>query len=296
MVSISFLLEHMNALEIHQMQLPDVQLALDWALLEGWNPGINDARAFYAADKAGFFIGKLNEKPVGCVSIVCYDATFAFIGLYIVKPEYRGQGYGTQIWQNAWQKMNERLDLNRCSVGLDGVVEREKTYRDIGFIPAYRHIRHVYESNDSGVVPDSVVPLSTIPFTEILSYDEQLFPTSRPQFLEPWINVPNGYAYGVVESGKLKGYGVIRPCYKGFKIGPLFGDSPEIAECLFQALTTHAAQQPVFIDIPDINPAISELTQRYQLQPVFTCVRMYCYQTPSIDINRIFGVTTLELG
>jgi GNAT superfamily N-acetyltransferase len=296
MVSISFLLEHMNALEIHQMQLPDVQLALDWALSEGWNPGINDARAFYAADRTGFFIGKLNEKPVGCVSIVCYDATFAFIGLYIVKPEYRGQGYGTQIWQSAWQKMTERLDLNRCSVGLDGVVEREKTYRNIGFIPAYRHIRHVCEPNNSDVVPESVVPLSTIPFSEIVRYDSQLFPASRPQFLEHWINVPNGYAYGAIESGRLKGYGVIRPCYKGLKIGPLFADSPEIAECLFQALTTHAAKQAVFIDIPDINPAISKFTQRYQLQPVFTCVRMYCYQTPTIDINRVFGATTLELG
>jgi RimJ/RimL family protein N-acetyltransferase len=123
----------MNAIKIRQMQLPDLQLALNWAALEGWNPGINDAESFYAADSSGFFVGELDGEPIGCISIVCYDATFAFIGLYIVKPEHRGQGYGTQIWQNAWQQMTQKLDLNRCSVGLDGVVEREETYRRLGF-------------------------------------------------------------------------------------------------------------------------------------------------------------------
>ncbi|MEA5573411.1 GNAT family N-acetyltransferase [Calothrix sp. UHCC 0171] len=286
----------MNTIKIRQMQLSDLQLALSWAALEGWNPGINDVESFYAADSSGFFVGELDGEPIGCISIVCYDKTFAFIGLYIVKPEHRGQGYGTQIWQNAWQQMTQRLDLNRCSVGLDGVVEREETYRRLGFIPAYRHIRHVYELKDSGVVPSSVIPLANVPFAEILRYDAELFPASRPQFLQSWINVKGGYAYGVMESANLTGYGVIRPCHQGFKIGPLFAESTEIADCLFQALTSHAGKQPVFIDIPDVSPAISVLRQRYQLQPTFTCIRMYCYQTPVIDSDRIFGVTTLELG
>ncbi len=286
----------MSDLKIHQMQLPDLRLALNWASLKGWNPGINDAEAFYAADKAGFFIGKLNDEPIGCISTVCYDALFAFIGLYIVKSEYRGKGYGTKIWQYAWQQMIARLDLNQCTVALDGVIEREKTYGAIGFVSAYRHIRHVYESNNFGMVPNSVIPLTNVPLTEIISYDAELFPARRPEFLEAWINVKNGYAYGVLEDGQLVGYGVMRPCHQGFKIGPLFANNREIAECIFLALTSHAGKQPVFIEIPDINPAISWLTQRYQLKVVFTCVRMYCYRTPVVDTNRIFGVTNLELG
>jgi GNAT superfamily N-acetyltransferase len=286
----------MNDLKIHQMQLPDLQLAVNWTSLKGWNPGINDAEAFYAADKAGFFIGKLNEEPIGCISTVCYDALFAFIGMYIVKQEYRGKGYGTKIWQYAWQQMTLRLDLNKCSVALDGVVEREKTYSSIGFVPAYRHIRHIYESNNFGIVPNSVIPLTNVPLTEIISYDAELFPANRSNFLQAWINVKNGYAYGVLENGKLVGYGVMRPCYQGFKIGPLFANNREIAECIFLALTSHAIKEPVFIEMPEINPAISWLTQRYQLKPVFTCIRMYCYRTPVVDTNRIFGVTSLELG
>lgn len=285
-----------NALKIRQMTPKDVQLALNWAAAEGWNPGINDVTAFHATDPTGLLIGEVNNEPIGCISAVCYDATFAFIGLYIVKNKWRGQGYGTQIWQAAWQQLNLKLQENKRSVALDAVVEREATYRKIGFTPAYRHICHVYETTNSHVLPTDVVPLVDVPLTEVIRYDAELFGVSRPQFLQPWINVQEGTAYGVVDAGKLKGYGVIRPCHQGFKIGPLFADNREIAECLFQALTSHAASQPVFIDIPDANSAIAFFTRRYNLQQSFTYIRMYCYRTLITDLNRVFGATTLSLG
>jgi GNAT superfamily N-acetyltransferase len=293
-----------NTLKIRQMTPPDLQLALNWAALEGWNPGLNDATAFYATDNAGFLIGEIDGEAIGCISAVCYDTTFAFIGLYIVKKEWRGQRCGMQIWQAAWQQLTERLEENQRCVALDGVVEREGTYRKNGFVPAYRHIRHIYNNinnkninfNSSEALPTDVVPLINIPFAEVVRYDTELFGISRPQFLQHWINPESGAAYGVEENGKLRGYGVLRSCHQGYKIGPLFADNLEIAESLFQALTNHAGTQSVFLDIPDINPALTFFTQRYNLQPVFTCVRMYCYRTPSTDVNRIFGVTTLELG
>jgi GNAT superfamily N-acetyltransferase len=162
----------MNALKIRQMKPSDLQLALTWAAAEGWNPGLNDTTAFYAADPAGFLVGEVNGEPIGCISAVCYDTTFAFIGLYIVKNEWRGQGYGIQIWQAAWQQLAERLDLNQRSIGLDGVVEREATYQKSGFTPTYRHIRHVYQTNHSDIFPTGVVPLVDIPLAEVVRYDK----------------------------------------------------------------------------------------------------------------------------
>lgn len=294
-----------NLLNIRQMQPEDVQRALDWATAEGWNPGLHDAIAFYASDPAGFLIGEVNGEPIGCISAVCYDPTFAFIGLYIVKPEWRGRGYGKQIWQAAWQQLAERLDLNQGTIGLDSVIERESTYAKLGFTSAYRHIRFMGETANYRAVSTEVVSLDRIPFEEVVRYDAELFPASRPQFLLPWIAIDGGAAYGVLEMGRLKGYGVIRPCDsealpakagRGYKIGPLFADSREIAECIFQALIGRASPQPVFLDIPDVNPAMSFLSQQYKLQPVFSCIRMYCGAPPAVDGERIFGATTLELG
>jgi GNAT superfamily N-acetyltransferase len=278
------------------MTLQDVQLALDWAAAEGWNPGLHDAIAFHSADPDGFWMAEAQGEPVGCISTVCYDPTFAFIGLFIVKQGWRGRGYGKQLWQTAWQHLETRMDATQSSIGLDSVLDREATYRNLGFIPVYRHIRHAYYSPPSDGLPSGVVPLSDIPFAEVIRYDSELFPASRPQFLKPWLEIPGGAAYGIVEDGKLQGYGILRPCRQGFKIGPLFADSRAIAQSLLSALGSHAGSQPIFVDVPESNPAIASFTQNNNMRPVFSCVRMYCGPRPSHDIKRVFGVTTLELG
>ena len=71
---------------IRVMTRPEVDLAVDWAAAEGWNPGLADAECFYAADPDGFLIGLLGDEPVATISAVKYGKSFGFIGLYIVKP------------------------------------------------------------------------------------------------------------------------------------------------------------------------------------------------------------------
>jgi GNAT superfamily N-acetyltransferase len=280
---------------IRVMQPFELQLALDWAVQEGWNPGLHDATAFYAADPSGFLVAELDGEPIGCISAVRYSPQFGFIGLYIVKPQYRGRGYGMQLWETAWQGLTDRLDQEGSSIGLDGVLEREATYSQAGFNAAYRHIRHVYNPVSSDLIPTEAISLTDIPLEAIAVYDLELFQVPRLQFLEPWIRLSEA-AYGVIEKGRLVGYGVLRPCRQGFKIGPLFAETLEIADCLFRALTHHSEEKPVFIDIPDVNSALPVFIERYGLQPVFTCVRMYWGNEPTVDPERIFGVTSLELG
>ena len=280
---------------IRGMQPSELQVALDWAAQEGWNPGLHDAMAFYATDPSGFLLAELDGEPIGCICAVRYSAQFGFIGLYIVKPQYRGRGYGMQLWETALQGLKDRLDEEGSSIGLDGVLEREINYRQAGFKTTYSHIRHVCNPMPCDRVPDEVVSLTDVPLEAIALYDAELFPAPRPKFLEPWIRL-SGAAYGVMEGDRFVGYGVLRPCRQGFKIGPLFAETLEIADRLFRALIHHAQEKPVFIDIPDVNSALPVLVERYGLQPVFTCVRMYWGSEPTIDPERIFGITTLELG
>ena len=49
--------------------LADVQNMLDWATSEGWNPGLEDAAAFYAADPEGFFQGRLRTGAESRVNL-----------------------------------------------------------------------------------------------------------------------------------------------------------------------------------------------------------------------------------
>src|SRR5690606_1981637 len=78
--------------DIRPMTRGDLDIALSWARDEGWNPGLDDAAAFHAADPSGFLMGFVDGAPASCISVVKYGGDFAFLGLYIVQPQHRGKG------------------------------------------------------------------------------------------------------------------------------------------------------------------------------------------------------------
>lgn len=273
---------------IRQMNQAEVDLAIEWAAIEGWNPGLHDAECFHATDPDGFLIGYLGEEPVGCLSVVAYDATFGFLGLYIVRPEFRGQGLGQKLWQAGMARLGNR------NIGLDGVVAQQDNYWKSGFRLDYRNIR--YEGLGKPANPAGMTDLSAVSFDRLLAYDSRIFPVSRERFLRCWIRQPQAASHAVIGNGALAGYGVIRPCRHGYKIGPLFADDENIAEDLFQALAAQAPGAAIYLDVPQTNAAAVRLAERHGMQKVFETARMYTKQPPAVPIGSIFGVTTFELG
>ncbi|ANV88168.1 GNAT family N-acetyltransferase [Picosynechococcus sp. PCC 7117] len=276
---------------IRTMTRTELDLAIEWAAQEGWNPGLQDAASFYAADPTGFLVGLLDGAAIASISAVKYAPNFAFIGFYIVKPEYRGQGYGWQIWQAAIASVAGR------NVGLDGVVAQQENYKKSGFNLAYNNVR--YSGLGGGQIPESpgLKPLTAVDIEEVCQYDQQFFPGDRRSFLKAWLQQPDSTTWVMVNNTEITGYGMVRPCRRGYKIGPLFADNAEIAEILFLALKgSLPTGSELFLDVPMVNPEAIALAQRYQLQPVFETARMYTQAPPTIPVQNIFGVTSFELG
>ena len=276
---------------VRTMNRKEVDLAIEWAAREGWNPGIHDADCFYSADPKGFFIGLLGNEPIATISAIKYGKSFGFLGFYIVKPEHRGNGYGLQIWNAALKYLEGR------DVGLDGVVVQQENYKRSGFKLAYRNVRR--ESHGGGNFPEypDIARLSSLPFEAVNSYDRPFFPEDRTQFIRSWVNQAGCKAFGVMQNGKLAGYGVARRCRSGYKIGPLFADTVEKAEALFLALRSGInAAEPIYLDTPEINRSAVGLAERYSMKVVFETVRMYMGEAPDLPLNRIFSVTSFEVG
>jgi ribosomal protein S18 acetylase RimI-like enzyme len=275
-----------KSLVVRAMSEADLALALEWAAAEGWNPGLHDAHCFYSADPQGFFVGERDGLPIGCVSAVRYGSGFGFLGLYIVKAEHRGQGFGLVLWRAALDHLGDRV------VGLDGVVAQQENYRRSGFRLAFRNIRQ--KRRGGGEAPPGLTELAAVPIGEILRYDETAFPAPRAEFLKSWISQPGAVALGVVDGRRLEGYGVLRACREGFKIGPLFADDEKTADRLAAGLMARAPGAPVFLDTPEANPRA--LAARYAMAPVFETARMVKNGAPAMQVERCFGVTTFELG
>ena len=281
-------METSRGFSIRQMTCAELELALEWAAEEGWNPGLHDAGCFYAVDPQGFLIAHLDGEAIGCISAVAYDDHFGFLGLYIVRPAFRGKGYGWRLWQAGIAYLGER------TIGLDGVLAQQDNYKNSGFHLDYRNIR--FQGQVQAAMPGNVVYLSEVPFDQICAYDRELFPARRQGFLRCWLDQPQAAAFGVRHHGSLAGYGLLRRCRIGYKIGPLFADNPDLAEDLFQALAARAAGAPIFLDVPEPNQAALSLAQRHGMDRVFETARMYTRQSPILPADRVFGVTTFELG
>jgi ribosomal protein S18 acetylase RimI-like enzyme len=275
---------------VRTMNADEVNLAIEWAAQEGWNPGLHDAHCFRAADPDGFFIGEWRGEPVGSISAVAYDGHFGFIGLYIVKPAFRGKGCGLRIWQHAIDYLGTR------NIGLDGVVAQQPNYRKSGFQLAHRNIRFQGIAQADTSNHAAFVDARRLPFDKLAAYDRRFFPASRDTFLRAWLAQPDAVALASVSDGEMRGYGVLRRCREGRKIGPLFADDARIADALFTSLVAHCPAETVALDVPELNAAAIALAERHRLTSVFETARMYTKHAPDLPLARLYGVTSFELG
>ena len=279
-----------SELRIRAMRPEEIAIALDWAAAEGWNPGLADAACFASVDRNGFLIGELDGTAVATISCVNYDARFAFLGFYIVRADLRGRGYGLRIWNAAIAHAGAR------TIGLDGVVAQQDNYRKSGFRLAYANIRYGGRIDPLAVPAAAIVPLTEVPFAALEADDARVFPAPRAAFLRAWIGASGHVGRALVRDGNLAAWGVIRPCRRGHKVGPLVAEDRAAAETVLAALIAAAGAQEVFLDVPSVNGDALALAQDLGLASVFETARMYTGAIRPLQLERVFGVTTFELG
>jgi GNAT superfamily N-acetyltransferase len=267
---------------IRTMRPDEMEIAIEFAALEGWNPGLHDAACFHAADPGAFFVAECLGQVVGCIAAVSYAGCFGFIGLYIVAPAWRGQGIGRRLWAGGIARLSGQV------VGLDGVPAQQDYYRRNGFSLAWQNVRFAgMAQRTAHTDPAQIVPLGAIDFASLCVDDRRIFPAPRETFLRCWIAMPDATGLAWLEHGRVAGWGVIRRCREGHKIGPLVADRPAIANALFVALCESVPwRDTVFLDVPMPNADALALAQAQGLHSVFeTCAHVCgagtCLRTPT---------------
>ncbi|WP_306261139.1 GNAT family N-acetyltransferase [Pararhizobium sp. IMCC21322] len=290
----------MTDLQIRPASENEFAAVINWAADEGWNPGLDDLGVFHQTDPDGFLMGWKNDKPVSCISVVRYGKTHGFLGFYIVHPDWRGSGFGISTWNAGMAHLKGRI------VGLDGVVEQQQNYARSGFQFAGTNIRFtgVPERNVPSLEHSDIRPVEHIDKFDILNYQKPFFPAERDDFIARWVRPstlgalpPSRQSLAAFEDGKLTGFGTIRTCRNGYKIGPLFADDDRTGAALFRSLCMIVPQDAeVSLDVPEGNQAAMDLARSAGLQPVFQTARMWKGDKPDPQTRRTFGLASFELG
>jgi GNAT superfamily N-acetyltransferase len=267
----------------------ELALVLDWAAAEGWNPGLEDAAAFRAADPDGFFVTERDGAPVAAISVVNLDPGFAFLGLYICRPEWRGQGIGMALWQHALRHAGNR------TIGLDGVAAQQANYAKSGFARtgATRRLEGTVGHEDSA----DIRRMTPADLPALLALDETANGYARPAFLSAWVQpLETRRTLVLEEAGSAAGFATIRRCRSGAKIGPIVAPDAAAALRLIRAAAgLFPDTGPVIVDVPDSNLALGQLLDEAGMVETFATARMYKGASPRAA-SILHAPATLELG
>lgn len=273
-------------MKIRTMSRADLGAVLDWAAAEGWNPGLDDAEPFHAADPGGFFLAEQDGAPAAAISVVNHDAGFAFLGLYICRPQFRGQGIGYALWQAALEHAGSR------TVGLDGVPAQQANYLKSGFAYA-GSTRRLEGTPDEAEVSD-IRPALSSDAEALLALDRAAQGYDRHAFLTAWL-APSGTRTTVVlDQLGAKGFATARLCREGCKIGPVI--APDTASALsLIAAASRIAPGTAIIDVPATNAALGEALSSQGFTETFATARMYRGPAPRSGTTAQ-AIATMELG
>ena len=291
--------------KIRPLKNYDISLVTEWARIEGFSPGIGDINIYKNTDNQGIWIALLDDIPIGCIAGVRYNSSYAFIGLFIVLPKYRGNGFGLQLWKHA---MNYLSGIP-C-IGLEAALNRIEDYSKWGFKQSSTTTRWQWNGSDGFLVDKlylaeelsgyEILDSKFISSTDVQIYDANREPSPRPHFLSDWLENKSGKVLVVVDKKRIcHGFGRIRPCLlkngSGWRIGPLLADTPPLAEYLLRSLVS-SHKGKVLLDSPGLNPYSKYLLERLGFSEISKTIRMYKGFQPPVSMNQVYGLACLELG
>lgn len=278
---------------IDQMTRAEADTLDGWAAAEGWNPGLHDIEIAWACDPDAFIALRKDGELAGGGAIIAYDGAAGFMGLFIMRADLRRQGLGRVLWHERLNRLRARLRPD-APIGMDGVFDMAPFYEAGGFVYLYRDLR--FEGTAPGALDPAAIPLDQISWPELAAYDIQVSGLSREGFMHAWLGQEGGHGFAVRETGTIGGYGFVRPCRVGFKLGPLYARGPAIARRLLLSLLSVVQGSQVQIDVPEQNAAAMGLMNELGWPSPFGCARMVHGTAPAIPVEQVYGVTSFEFG
>jgi len=277
----------MTAASFRTATLPELSRILDWAADEGWNPGIEDAEAFFAADPGGFFVADHDGTPVAVISVVNHSDSFAFLGLYICHPDWRGTGLGFALWTHAIAHAGGR------TIGLDGVPAQQDNYARSGFELAGRTRRL---SGSLSREPRRLALAQERDLETIRALDRAANGFDRAAFRAAWVaEHPTRKTVLLETAGRVTGFATARLCREVCKIGPIVAPSDTDAMTLAGQAAAALGQTDISIDVPEGQPDFARMLEARGFQEGFATARMYRGPAPAVDAT-LKAIATMELG
>lgn len=272
-----------------------------------WNPSFTDVDLYFHPEISHFYLGYVNYKPAFSVGFQIYkEPKILFAGMYYCLPEYRHVGNCFLYATTKFHELKKTCDIlampgtplmGKKYENKMGVKIRGKIYRRRLFVEPEKMCNKAY---DTSVIKD----VRTIDILKLLAYDRSICGYDRSPVLKKFheIDPKNGSCLVYEENGKIQGYGLIRRCIDGYKIGPLLAENPKTASEILHALKTKVLGEGEVLVTVDVAEEKGEWSQReYWDRSKFDLNEekffyLQCTEKFPANWNKTFAIFSLEVG
>ena len=231
-----------------------------------WNPSFSDSELYFNPETSHFYLGYVNYVPAFSVGFTIYkEPKILFAGMYYCLPEFRHVGncflYATTKY-NELKRNCEILALPGTPVlgkkyeNKMGTKIRGKIFRRRLFVDPEKMCSKTYDA--------SIKDVKAIDINKLLKYDRAICGYDRSPILKKLHQIdPYNATCLVYESnGEIQGYGLLRRCVEGYKIGPLLAENAKTASEILHALKTKVLGTGEVLVTVDVGEEQGEWSQR----------------------------------
>ena len=227
----------------------------------GWNQVSRDWDIFIQRNPHGCraAIDEGIKMIIGTFATLIYQDRFAWVGMVLVHPLFRGQGIGTQLFTDALS-----LIADSITVKLDATPAGREVYRKFNFIEEYEMVRMHRPPGAIEVPPTtSVRPMLQEDFADVLKLDYVVFGADRNFILERNFREGPEYACVIERGGQITGYCMGRPGHHSDQLGPIVAQHVDDAVHLLSFMLPKVGRKSLIVDAlqhtPEWNSRLSAL-------------------------------------
>jgi GNAT superfamily N-acetyltransferase len=262
-----------QSLHLRVLRPDDLPFADSLRALVGWNQTLDDWRRFLALEADGCFLAEWDGVPIGTATTLRYAADVAWIGMVLVHPDYRRRGIGRALLHHCLAWLQDRGV--RC-LKLDATPAGKPVYDGMDFQDEWTLTRWEHAGLPATQPSHAGLrPWRTSDAQLIGPLDAAAFGVSREKLVESLARQSRCTLVQETASGRIAGYGFIRPGSRATYLGPIVATSAAAGLQLAAALLAPGTGEKVFWDIPDANTAAADWARQHGFTPQRNLTRMY---------------------
>ena len=229
-------------MNLRTMTTDDIPAGMRLKSLAGWNQTAADWDCFLESSPRGCFAAEVEGKVVGTAATIVYEERFAWIGMVLVDPEFRGGGIGTRLLEKAVDHLDA---IGIRIMKLDATPAGRPIYQKLGFKDEYEIERWLLKRP----VAEAATAPRPYPVSDaVLQLDREIFGADRSLLLRSLGSENPDFALVLEQAGEIVGYTFGRRGTLADHLGPWMARDEKTAATLLDEFLKNSRREAVFVD------------------------------------------------